>query len=499
MRATRTNDTALIVAAQAGDRRALDDLMTAHLPLVYTITRRALGGHPDVDDVVQDVMLRALRRLRELRAPESFRAWLAAIAVHQISTYLHREHMTGEQAAPIDEVVGSPDPGAEVEGLALLRVELSGQRRQVVRASRWLDPDDRVLLPLWWLELAGQLSRAELAAALGVSVAHAGVRVQRMRTQLEVSRSVVAALGTRPICAKFHAIVADWDGAPGPLWRKRIARHTRACPACAGAADGMVATERLLAGVGLLAVPAAVTAALVGKGTLAATAVGTGVGVKVRLVGQLVQAVVAHPVVAAVAAGALAAGAVITTTNLPPSDPPASSLISGSTTRPTVAPSASVRGPSGTSTGAGHLRLGRVSLESVNAPGRYAATDAGLGILFTVDAESNSGIRAAATLEVTQGLADPTCYSLRVPDGRFLRHLSWRLRLERDEGTQQFRGDATFCVRPGAANDSVSLESSNYPGWFLRHRGDELWVDQSDGSAVFHADSSFLVQSPLTA
>lgn len=49
-----------IAAAQAGDREALDELVTGWLPLVYTVVGRALGGHADVDDVVQETMLRAV-------------------------------------------------------------------------------------------------------------------------------------------------------------------------------------------------------------------------------------------------------------------------------------------------------------------------------------------------------------------------------------------------------------------------------------------------------
>jgi hypothetical protein len=94
-------------------------------------------------------------------------------------------------------------------------------------------------------------------------------------------------------------------------------------------------------------------------------------------------------------------------------------------------------------------------------------------------------------------LADPDCFSVRAADGRYLRHASWRVRLNLNEGTELFRGDATFCVRTGSVAGSASLESSNYPGWFLRHRGDELWVDHSDGSAAFAADSSFLIRPPL--
>jgi len=244
MPASRVGEKSLVVAAQAGDRRALDELVSACLPLVYAIVRRALRGLPDVDDVVQDTMLRVLRELRALRTPESFRPWLATIATRQISTNLQRRQAELLRTAPLDEQTDLPD--VEAEGLALTNVQLSGHRRQAVRASRWLDLDDRALLSLWWREAAGRLTRTELAAALGTSVAHAGVRVQRMRNQLELSRSLVAALEVRPRCAQLTAALEDWDGVPSPLWRKRITRHTRSCPVCARAADELVPLERLI-------------------------------------------------------------------------------------------------------------------------------------------------------------------------------------------------------------------------------------------------------------
>jgi RNA polymerase sigma factor (sigma-70 family) len=202
-RGSRADEPNLVVAAQAGDPRALDDLAATYLPLVYAIVRRALGERVDVDDVVQETMLRVLPELRTLRAPECFRPWLATIATRQISTHLHRRQADAERTAPLDAVADPPD--ADAENLALIHVELSGHRRKTVRASRWLDPDARALLSLWWLETAGRLTRAELAAALGTSVAHAGVRVQRMRNQLELSRSLVAALEASPRCPQLTA------------------------------------------------------------------------------------------------------------------------------------------------------------------------------------------------------------------------------------------------------------------------------------------------------
>jgi RNA polymerase sigma factor (sigma-70 family) len=491
MRPTGTYVSSLVAAAQAGDRRALDDLVAAHLPLVYSIVSRALSGDPDADDVVQATMLRALRDLGELRRPESFRVWLAAIAVRQVGTHLHRQRRTAERTTTLDELAAAPD--ADFEDRTVLRVELSEQRRQVMRASRWLDPDDRALLSLWWLETAGQLSRHELAAAAGISVAHAGVRVQRMRAQLEISRSIVTALEARPRCARLDAAVASWRGRPSPLWRKRIHRHVASCIACGGAAaDGMVATERLLIAMAVLPVPLALTEALLGKVAAGVTStaalsgastVGGGTGLFVH-VGQVIAA---HPLVAAALAGTVIAGAVVTTTSWPAVTPGAGTVAAA----PQGARATAVS-PSGRP-----LARGRVSLESANQPGFFVAAADTRGVLTRASETSGVQTRQRATFEAVSGLNDAACFSFRLPDGQYLRHSSWRLRVFPDDGTRLFRGDTTFCPRPGALPNSILLESSNYPGWFLRHRENELWVDQSDGSSAFKSDSSFFVRLPL--
>src|ERR1700721_3433322 len=74
---------ATVVAAQRGARSALNALAAGYLPLVYNIVGRAMNGHPDVDDVVQETMLRAVRGVGELRDPAAFRSWLVAIAIRQ--------------------------------------------------------------------------------------------------------------------------------------------------------------------------------------------------------------------------------------------------------------------------------------------------------------------------------------------------------------------------------------------------------------------------------
>src|SRR3954452_11046520 len=252
-------DTRTVIAARDGDPAAVDRLVGGYLPLVYTIVGRALDGHADVDDVVQDTMLRVLRNLGDLRDPEAFRSWLVAITVRQV-----RERYRARRGAP-DALLPDDvrDPGADFTDLAITRLELSGQRRETAEATRWLDEDNRELLSLWWLEASGELTRDEIVDAIGVTRQHAAVRIQRMKGQLETARVVVRAVAAAPPCPDLQMLTQDWDGRPGPLWRKRIARHSRDCRHCAPSWNGLVAAERLLPGMALVPVPAGTAAKIV--------------------------------------------------------------------------------------------------------------------------------------------------------------------------------------------------------------------------------------------
>jgi hypothetical protein len=125
------------------------------------------------------------------------------------------------------------------------------------------------------------------------------------------------------------------------------------------------------------------------------------------------------------------------------------------------------------------------------------AVTAGTGALAPLAVDSPEPARIGATFEAVPGLAGAGCVSFRAADGRYLRHSSWRLRIDGVDGTALFRGDATFCARAGSFPGTTSWESQNYPGWYLRHVGDALWVDRSDGSAGFRDDTSFHVRAPL--
>ncbi|MFI1701262.1 RNA polymerase sigma factor [Streptomyces bobili] len=322
---------ATIAAAQAGDRQALDELVAGWLPLVYNVVGRALNGHADVDDVVQETMLRAVDHLGTLRDPDSFRSWLVAIAMRQI-----RDRARRRTTQPLDDSVPA-DGAADFAELTVLKLQLEGERREVAEAVRWLDDEDRQLLSLWWLEVAGELTRRELAAAVGVSRQHAAVRVQRMKERLETSRSIVRALDGA--CPGLRDLTARWNGRPDSVWRKRLARHIRGCGYCGDTRTSVVPAERLLVGIALVPVPVGFTLSLALGGKTAAAA--TSVGWSAKLLTALTK-----PAVAVTAGATIAAGGAYVVVQTPEAPPPRAAVAPTATRTPGPPPAA----PSATAT-----------------------------------------------------------------------------------------------------------------------------------------------------
>lgn len=89
-------DASLVLAAREGDRTAFGELYARYARMVHGILLARVPAS-DVDDLVQDVFLRALPRLRDLRDTARFGPWLAAIARNRANDF-HRQSRSGISA-----------------------------------------------------------------------------------------------------------------------------------------------------------------------------------------------------------------------------------------------------------------------------------------------------------------------------------------------------------------------------------------------------------------
>ena len=76
-----TCETELVLAAQAGDRDAFGQLVERYERTVYALAFRRLGNHAEAQEVCQEVFVKAMQKLDQLREPECFAGWLRSVTV----------------------------------------------------------------------------------------------------------------------------------------------------------------------------------------------------------------------------------------------------------------------------------------------------------------------------------------------------------------------------------------------------------------------------------
>ena len=125
----REGPEALVVSLAArGDRDAFTELVRRRQPWLRNLMRRFSGNPELADDLAQRVFLKVWRRIRTLRQPERFGAWLKHIAVNEWID--HQRKHAGEKNQDIDTDTLEGGRDATVEridldtALALLPAEV---------------------------------------------------------------------------------------------------------------------------------------------------------------------------------------------------------------------------------------------------------------------------------------------------------------------------------------------------------------------------------------
>jgi RNA polymerase sigma-70 factor (ECF subfamily) len=179
---TEPDDIALVSAFRAGDRRAFEALVRRHQRPVWAIVHRFAKDRDAAEDLAQRTFVIALERISELRG--TFRPWLLRIAVN-----LSKNHVRDTSRL----VRNNPDDGDGETNLQGLTVEPRPDEQldqarlaHLVRAAVAILPDRQRDVVM--LRVDGQLSFAEVGAALGITENNAKVTyhhaVKRLREKL---------------------------------------------------------------------------------------------------------------------------------------------------------------------------------------------------------------------------------------------------------------------------------------------------------------------------
>jgi RNA polymerase sigma-70 factor (ECF subfamily) len=166
-----TGDSSLVVAARDGDRAAFGGLYARYARMVHGILLARVPAH-DVDDLVQDVFLRALPRLRDLRDVARFGPWLAAITRNCANDYYRQ---TRAVAAVTESL---PEDEAE---LPASNTASDAEATMILAFVRSLPETYRETLIL---RLVEGMTGPEIAARIGLTPGSVRVNLHRGMQQL---------------------------------------------------------------------------------------------------------------------------------------------------------------------------------------------------------------------------------------------------------------------------------------------------------------------------
>lgn len=146
----RSLDASCIAAARAGDRKALEQLVTVHQEEVRRLLWRFARTRADLEDLVQDTFLRMLRGLSTWTPQQPFRHWVLRIATNVGRDYFRRQAvrsrwtLSAASEEALKEVPEPFEPGADPAARAA-----ANEAKEILEG---LPPDDRALLTLQYLE-----------------------------------------------------------------------------------------------------------------------------------------------------------------------------------------------------------------------------------------------------------------------------------------------------------------------------------------------------------
>jgi RNA polymerase sigma-70 factor (ECF subfamily) len=171
----------LIAAVLQGDASSFEPLVQKYSPRLFATARRYARRESEVEDIVQEVWLKAYQKLSSFRGEAPFEHWLMRMAVRTCYDFLrghqrNRESAFSELTEPEDDwlerFVAQPDSAT---------ADAAAAKQLVARILEELAPSARLVITLLEIE---ERSVKEISKLTGWSVPLVKVRAFRARAEM---------------------------------------------------------------------------------------------------------------------------------------------------------------------------------------------------------------------------------------------------------------------------------------------------------------------------
>ena len=167
---------------RSGEPRALDEALRLLQGTVFSFSMKVCGHREDAEDIMQDVLLKAIPYLPKFENDKALAVWLYKVAQNRCWMSRRRSKFAPKETITLEELM--PD-AAELESLtnaAQTSPEVSvlskEEAERVQHAIRQIPPEYRMILVLHDME---ELESSEVAQITGLREGTVRVRLHRAR------------------------------------------------------------------------------------------------------------------------------------------------------------------------------------------------------------------------------------------------------------------------------------------------------------------------------
>ena len=175
----------MISAILAGDIQLYHELIHPYERSVYVMALSYMKNEADAEDVAQEAIVRAFRKLSSFRAESKFSTWLISITINEARTRLRRQvlvRMDSLDQLPDEDKSLSPALLRDWREIPSEAIERDEVRKLIQQAVDQL-PD--IYREVFLLRDVEELSINEAAEALKISIPSVKVRLHRARLMLQ--------------------------------------------------------------------------------------------------------------------------------------------------------------------------------------------------------------------------------------------------------------------------------------------------------------------------
>ena len=177
------NDSELIAEVLKGSAASFEPLVIKYNPRIFATARRYARRESEVEDIVQEVWMKAYQKLASFRGDAPFEHWLMRLAVRTCFDFL-RQHKRNRET-PLTEISGEEEDWLEHHAAAPLgdASENSAAAKQLLaRVLEELSPSARIVINLLEID---EKSVREISELTGWSQPMVKVRAFRARLEMK--------------------------------------------------------------------------------------------------------------------------------------------------------------------------------------------------------------------------------------------------------------------------------------------------------------------------